>query len=62
MTIKAGDRIADLDGLWSGKVRSMSKKWALVDLPSHDTAVIRRCKIKYNNELGCFIHERRNQN
>jgi hypothetical protein len=51
MKIKAGDRILNLSAPWSGKVRSMSKKWLIVDIPTYEPVVVRRCRIKYNNEI-----------
>jgi len=51
VNIKAGDRILSLSTPWSGKVRSMSKKWVIVDIPTHERIAVRRCRIKYNNEI-----------
>jgi hypothetical protein len=48
MTIKAGDRILNLSAPWSGKIRSMSRWWVMVDLPTHEPVAVRRSKIKYN--------------
>lgn len=66
MTIKAGDRIADLCESWSGKVRYKKtireNKYVIIDLPNGHIKFIYFRDVKYNNELGCFIHERRNQN
>jgi len=29
----------------------MSKKWLIVDIPTYEPVVVRRCRIKYNNEI-----------
>ena len=51
MKIKAGDKILNLSKPWSGKVRSMSRWWVMVDLPTHEPVAVRRSKIKYNDDL-----------
>ena len=51
MKIKAGDKILNLSAPWSGKVRSMSRWWVMVDLPTHELVAVRRSKIKYNDDL-----------
>ena len=48
MKIKAGDKILNLSAPWSGKVRSMSRWWVMVDLPPHEPVTVKRIKIKYN--------------
>ena len=48
MKIKAGDKILNLSAPWSGRVRSMSRWWVMVDLPTHEPVTVKRSKIKYN--------------
>lgn len=66
MKIKAGDRIADLDDLWSGQVRSITfirqYRRVISDLPNGDKRIVKYHQVKYNNELGCFIHDRNTRN
>jgi hypothetical protein len=63
MTIKAGERIADIDESWSGKVRYKKtireNKYVIIDFPNGHIKLIYFRDVKYNNELGCFIHAKK---
>ena len=66
VNIKAGDRIVDLSESWSGKVRYKKtireNKYVIIDLPNGHIKLIYFRDVKYNNELGCFIHDRNTRN
>jgi hypothetical protein len=55
MNIKAGDRIADLSELCTGKVRAISyvrgKRWVIVDLPNLVIRMVKYDQVNYNDEL-----------
>ena len=51
MKIKSGDRILNLSSPWSGKVRSISDFWAVIDLCNSERVTVRRSNIKYNDDL-----------